>query len=372
MLSGVVASGAPLASATVTVIDSDAATVDPAAVTTDANGNYSIVVTGLKAPLIVKASATVDGSPVVLVAVVPDLTANAANAANVTSLTNAVAALVAPGGDPSALLTPATLAAAATAQKVTDATTLVVNTLRSDSVISAALGTVFSPLTTSFSANGRDIDAVLDKLDISVSAAGVTITNLAAPLGSGVPAPVTLTAGQTGAPTLPPSAAPSDTPTADEIATLGAKAEGCLALPLASRVTMDSNGTVTAVSAGCTFGASDFRSDGRNWVQVAGQFTFAKDYLTGARVGKASTVLTLAAAGITDAKTFKHPYCNTATCVVVRYPFTTPSGKSVQSDWLLAKTASGWDFVGNQLPYNVYVHPRMIQLNSLNSQGPAA
>ena len=73
VLSGVVASGAPLSLATITVFDSDAATVDPAAVTTDASGHYSIDVTGLKAPLVVKASATVDGSPVVLVAVVPPM-----------------------------------------------------------------------------------------------------------------------------------------------------------------------------------------------------------------------------------------------------------------------------------------------------------
>ena len=376
ILSGVVASGAPLSLATITVFDSDAATVDPAAVTTDASGHYSIDVTGLKAPLVVKASATVQGAPVVLVAVVPDLAANAANAANVTSLTNAVAALVAPGGDPNAL-TQATLAAAATPQKVADATTLVVTTLRSDSVISAALGAGFNPLTTSFSANGTGIDAVLDKLDISTSAAGVSITNLAAPLpDSGVPAPVTLTAGQTGtptvAPTLPTSAAAADTPTAAEVAALGAKFEACLAQPLATRVTVDSSGTVTALSPTCTFGATDYRSGGRNWVQVAGQFLFGKGYLTGAKVGKASTVLTLAPAGITDAKTFRHPYCNTATCVVVRYPLTTPigpsgsGGKATQSDWLLAKTASGWDFVGNQMPYSVYVDPRLIRMDQQN------
>ena len=77
-------------------------------------------------------------------------------------------------------------------------------------------------------------------------------------------------------------------------------------------------------------------------------------------------MLTLAPAGITDAKTVKHPYCNTATCVVVRYPFTTPSGKTTQSDWLLAKTASGWDLVGNQNPYNIFVDPRLIRFDQQN------
>lgn len=370
-LSGVVASGAALASATVTVIDSDATTVDPAAVTTDANGHYSVDVTGLKAPLIVKASATLQGLTVSLVAVVPSLSGSSDNPANVTPLTNAVAALVAPGGDPSALLTPANLAASATAQKLADATTLLVNTLRSDPVIDKALGSGFSPLTTTFTANGTGIDAVLDKLDVSTSASGIAIINLAAPLSdSGTPTAVTLTAAQTStptsAPTLPASAAASDTPTAADIAALGAKFETCLAQPLATRVTMDSSGTVTALSAACTFGASDFRSNGRNWVQQAGQFTFAKAFLTGTKVGKAATVLTLAPANITDAKTFKHPYCNTATCVVVRYPFTTPSGQVGQSDWVLAKTATGWDTVGNQRPYNVYVETQLIRLDQQN------
>lgn len=371
LLSGVAASGAPLAAATITVIDSDPATPDPAPVIADANGHYSIDVTGLKAPLIVKASATLQGLTVSLVAVVPSLTAASDNPANVTPLTNAVAALVAPGGDPSALLTPANLVASATAQKLADATTLLVNTLRGDPVISAALGSSFSPLTTTFVANGTGIDAVLDKLDISTSASGIAITNLAAPAtDAGVPAAVTLTAAQTSTPTtvpdLPKSAAASDTPTAADIAALGAKLEACLAQPLATRVTQDSSGTVTALSPTCTFGASDFRSNGRTWMQQVGQFTFTKALLTGTKVGKAATVLTLAPANYTDAKTFKHPYCNTTTCVVVRYPFTTPSGKVTQSDWLLAKTSTGWDFVGNQSPYNVYVESQLIRLDQQN------
>lgn len=371
ILSGVVASGAPLAGATITVVDSDATTVDPKAVTADANGNYSVDVSGLKAPLVVKASAVVQGTPVDLVALVPSLTASSTNAANVTSLTNAVAALLAPSGDTSTLLTPATLAATATAQKVTDATSLVVNTLRTDPVIAASLGANFNPLTTTFTANGTGIDAVLDRLDINVSAAGVAITNLAAALpDSGTPVAVTLTAAQTSTPTitpmLPVSAAAADTPTAADVAALGTKIETCLAQPLATRVTMDSGGTVTALSPTCTFGAANFRSSGRNWVQVAGQFVFAKGYLTGAKVGKGVTVLTLAPFGLTDAKTFKHPYCNTATCVVVRFPFTTPSGKTSQSDWLMAKTAGGWDSVGNQNPYNVYVDPRLIRMDQQN------
>ena len=61
-LSGVVASGAPLGGASVRVIDSDAATTDPAAVTAAADGSYTIDVSGLKAPFAVVATGTLDGA----------------------------------------------------------------------------------------------------------------------------------------------------------------------------------------------------------------------------------------------------------------------------------------------------------------------
>ena len=206
LLKGVAATGAPMAGASISVIDSDSTSVDPAAVTAGADGTYSVDVSQLKAPLIVRATATVDGAVTQTVAVVPSLVANTDNTANVTPLTHAVAALVAPGGDPAALLAPATLAANGTAARVANASALLVNTLATDSQIAGALGSGFNPLSTPFVANGSGADAVLDQLGIEVSAAGVTITNLAAPLGAdGLPAPVTLSAEQATTPTTVPT-----------------------------------------------------------------------------------------------------------------------------------------------------------------------
>ena len=375
VLKGVAATGAALAGATVTVIDGDATTTDPAPVTTAADGSFSVDVSALKAPFVILASGTADGVVTRIVAIVPSVNANADNTANVTPLTHAVAALVAPGGDPQALLTPATLAACVSAQKVADASSLVVNTLKSDPVIAAALGANFSPLSTAFAANGSGLDAVLGKLSVEVSAAGVAITNLSAAVtDSGLPTAVVLTPAQTSTPTVVPTlpASATDLPSAAELAAIGAKYQACVALPVAQRVTLDSTGTVTAVSALCNYAPADWKNNGRTWAQELGQYTFAKDQLTGAKVGKGQVVLTVAAARLTGAKDVKHPYCDTATCVVVRWPLTTASGQSTAGDWVLAKVAGKWDVIGNQRPYRLFVEPRLNRQINVNRDGAAA
>ena len=376
-LSGVAATGAPMAGAIISVVDGDAATADPAPVTAGLDGRYTIDVSALKGPLVVNASGRVDGEPVSMVAVVPSATAEVDNAVNVTPLTNAVAALVAPGGDPQALRSAATLASAVTARKVDDATTLLVNTLKSDARIAAAIGASFNPLSTPFAADGTGIDAVLDKLAIEVSAAGVAITSLAAPSTDGAaPTTVTLTAAlaatPASAPSLPASLPASDLPSTAELAALGKKFEDCLALPVSSRVTLDAGGTATAVLGLCNYAPADWRSNGRNWVEELGQFTFSRDQFTGAKLGRAAIALTLAPSSYTDPKVFKHPYCNEAPCVIARWPMTLPGGRMTQSDWVLAKVAGAWNIVGNQRPYRTLVETRLTRRIGVNRAGAAA
>ncbi len=375
-LTGVAAVGAPMAGAAVTVIDSDNSTAD-ATTTAAANGSYSVDVSSLKAPFIIKVVGQVDGDPVTLVALVPAVSANVANTANITPLTHAVASLLAPGGDPLALLSVAALAANLTPQKLADAVALLVNTLKSDPAIAAALGSDFDPLRTSFSANGNGIDAVIDKLSVEVGSSGVRITNLAAPVsGTGTLAVVVLTAAQTStpavAPTLPPSVATGEIPTAADLAALAAKYQACLALPVKDRVSLAADGsTVTAVSDTCNYAPAGWKSDGRSWVQQVGQFTFAKTQLNGAKVGKPSIVFTAAADNLSAANEFKHPYCNTATCVVVRIPLTMASGAPSAGDWLVGKVNGSWNFVGNQRPYRMYVEPRLNRREAVNTAGAA-
>lgn len=367
-LEGTVAVGAAVPGATVTVKDADAATADVTG-SADATGDYALDVSGLAPPLLVTAVGTLNGEAVSIAAVVPALTADATNTANVTSLTNAVAALVAPGGDLNALNSTAAIAAVEPAT-VANASTLVVNTLKSNPAFATLLGTDFNPLTTPFVANGTGIDAVVDQVEVAVSSAGVAITNLSAPSGETGQASVTLTPSQistpTVVPTLPPSAPASSLPTAAELAALAKKLEDCLALPVASRVTLDGNNEATAVSAACTFGPAQWKSDGGNWVERVGQNLLRFNNVTGSRVG-APTLATVLAAPNYSGNTFQHPYCNTQTCVVMNIPMTTASGKPWVSVWQVGKIDNQWNFVGNQLPYALGIEQRLNRKVSVNT-----
>jgi hypothetical protein len=373
-LNGVVASGAAVAGATVVITDADGTTTDVNA-TAGADGSYSANVTSLRAPLLVTASGTLNGEAVSMTAVVPALVALAGNTANVTPLTNAVAALVAPAGNVGALGDPAALASAATVTNVSNASQLVVNTLRTDAVTSVALGTNFDPLSTVFSANGTGIDGVLDSLEVTNSASGVTITNLAAPVSGAGSQSVTLTPAQTATPTvvptLPSSAAAGALPTTAQMAALATKYEACLAEPLATRVTLDANGRATALSAGCNFAPASWRAGGMNWVERLGTFTFSRDNLSGSRVGTPVIAVVLPPAN-RSGNEFQHPTCNTDTCVVMRVPMVSASGQPWNTDFQIGKVNGQWDYIGNQLPYSISVEQRINRKTQINTALPVA
>jgi hypothetical protein len=156
-------------------------------------------------------------------------------------------------------------------------------------------------------------------------------------------------------------------PSVAELNAIAKKFEACYALPIAQRVTQNAAGEVTSIAAVCNFAASDWKSDGYNWLQNFAQGTLIRDIVTRAKVGIPTIVLTTSAANRTAATDFKHPYCNTATCVTMRLPITTASGKASLSDWTLAKVAGVWTLVGNQLPYSLGVQPRLYQYKSLNA-----
>jgi hypothetical protein len=377
VIQGVVAVGAAVSGASVVVKDADATTSD-VTTTAGADGSYSADVSALKAPFVVSATGTLNGEPVSIVAVVPAVSGNTNNTANVTSLTNAVAALLAPGGDLSALNTPATLATAASATKVADATALVVNTLKTDPEISTALGAGFNPLTTVFSANGTGIDGVLDKLDVTVATTGVSISNNSAAITStgAKPAPVVLTAAQTAAPTVVPtlaaSVASSSLPTAAEMSALAKKFQDCLALPIAQRVTLNGAGDVTAVSATCNFVPASWSSNGRSWAADVGQFTLARDQLTKAKAGAPTITGVFLPPNYTAANEFKHGVCNTSTCVEMTIPFTTASGQPVATSWFVGKINGNWDYVGNRRPYRMFVEQRLQRKIATNTALAAA
>jgi hypothetical protein len=70
--------------------------------------------------------------------------------------------------------------------------------------------------------------------------------------------------------------------------------------------------------------------------------------------------------------TFQHPYCNTQTCVVMAIPFATASGKPFTSTWMVGKIGGAWEFVGNQLPYEMGVGHRLLRKTAVNTALAAA
>ena len=374
-LKGTVAVGAALPGASIAVQDADASTADVTA-TAAADGSYRIDVSSLKAPLLLRASGTLNGEPVSVVAVVPELSGNAANTANVTSLTHAVAALIAPGGDLNGLNT-AQAIAGIHPKTVVDASTLVVNTLKSNPAFASLLGANFDPLKTAFAADGSGVDAVLDQVQVAAGGGGVSITNLSAPSSEAAapPEPVQLTPQQVAtpnqAPQLPASEPAANLPSSTEMLAIARKLETCLALPLEQRVTLDAAKQAIAVSATCTYGVADWKSGGGGWVERMGNDVFRYAANTGAKVGQ-PTIAAVLAPPKHSGSTFQHPYCNTQTCVVMYTPTVSASGKPGGGFWQLAKVAGKWEFVGNQLPYAMGVEQRLNRKVAVNTALAAA
>lgn len=373
---GVVAVGLALPGASVTLVDADAASTDPAAVSTDAQGRFSIDATGLRAPFMLRVAFTQDGVARTLYSVLPAATAGADNTANVTPLTDAVAVLVAPGGDPAALADPAALGAAlggTNAAAFDNAVATLNAVLASDPAIAAKLaaaagnGNAYNPVTTVFVADGSGVDAVLDQLTITPNPPGapagtVLIQNNAQAAGSGgVAPPVSITPATTpaSAPTLPPTAS-GDLPGSADLDAIAARYAACYALPVAQRVTAtDSNGVASAVAPACDADVADFKSNGYGWA-ASQSASLLNPQMDGAQFQRPLILLVLPPQN-RSGKELQHPYCNQAQCVVVDMRGTMPAanGQPLRRTLLLAKVGDAWKSVGNHRPYDYDIQFRL-------------
>ena len=174
-ISGVAATGLPIANATITVTDATGKTVS---VTADANGAYSVDVTGLTAPFVITASGTVGDSTVVLNSVLPTApAAGATSTANVTPLTNAIATYL------SSTKNPDDLASGIATQKanITDSAVAAVTSYLQKALgplaTNAGASATFDPISSQFNANGTGLDKLLDNITITIQpGTGATIT----------------------------------------------------------------------------------------------------------------------------------------------------------------------------------------------------
>lgn len=382
---GVAATGAALAGASVSLIDADATTTDPAPQTADGDGRYSFGVDGLKAPFVLKVGYTQDGQARSLYAVLGSADANADNTANITPLSQAVAALVAPGGDPAALEAPEALLAATTGAKagaLADAVATLVAVLGSDPAIRAALeaaagsGASFDPVRTPFVADGSGIDAVLEQLTVNINPPGAAAgtvqiqNNLQAVDGDAPAAPVRITPGTTSAdaPTLPPTAS-GDLPTAADLDAFAAAFNACYALPATQRVTArDTSGAATAIAAACDFAVADYLNNGDTWIRNQGP-SLLNANLDGATFQRPQVALVIPPVRVSDPKEDKHPYCDQTQCVVVdlRGTLAAAGGQPIRRTFLLAKSGAAWKAVGNQRPYDLDVQLRLNRLVNQNA-----
>jgi len=175
-ISGVAASGAALANATITVTDATGKTVTTAA---RQDGSFSFSAAGLTAPLVLVATdPTGMVAPMVsLLAQVP--AAGTTATANVTTLTSAIAALMAPDGNPlsftqtsllTSTVTPDALKSAVSALKTVLATILAANNVDP---------TTFDPISSPFTANRTGADAVIDAVQLITNDAGSVLVSSA-------------------------------------------------------------------------------------------------------------------------------------------------------------------------------------------------
>lgn len=170
-LSGTVATGAPVANAIVTVLDSAGHT---ATGTTDANGAYNgLAISGMSAPLVLVATDPTGGTP--LVSMLPSVPTGSTSAtANVTTMTTAVAALLTPDGNPLDLTNSGQASSLVTSGAVNKAMATLDTALGSVLAANQVTAQGYNPVTTSFTANRTGADAVLDAFTL-MPASGSTL-----------------------------------------------------------------------------------------------------------------------------------------------------------------------------------------------------
>jgi hypothetical protein len=361
-LGGTAAFGAPLAKAKITISDATGKTVT---VTADDAGNYKADVSGLKAPLLVTATASMgDAVRVYHALLANDVPAGSTGHANVTQLTEAIVALASSDGstpgefastDKLKTLDPARL------QKAQDLVKAIVKD------VAAALGNAgYDPLTTSFTADSiSGGDKLLDLLKVTLDQNGVTVRLV------GVPASVNAD-GAAGSSVATVKDATATTPTALPTPTITdsltafdpwvASINKCLALPGAQRVSVDASGAPTAFLGDCakiSGFTTNYLHNGYTLLQYWGK-QLREVVPDGAVVGRPEVLGFFK----TDAGD------DTA---IVRFTYSSPKGGGSYVE-TAHKIAGLWALEGNQRKYDAGISMRMVRATdaSTNPYIPAS
>lgn len=252
-LVGTAAYGAPMAGATIVIMDVTGKTVSA---TADASGSYTANVTGFTAPLMISATSASGEASKHYVALLETVPA-AGNSAvvNVTPLTHALATLASSDG-----LSPEEFENDRTKLQNLDTVKLhrALGNLQgvlATVLTNAGLSSNFDPVRTAFVADRSSAaDVLLDTIKVSTTNGGVELNNIRVvvnPTDSGSTATVTLT----GATLTPPSTLPAPTIASAEFRGLDGwitEVNACLALTPANRVSVDGSGNYTLLAACAT------------------------------------------------------------------------------------------------------------------------
>lgn len=322
-MSGTVAVGNALSGATLTVIDANGNT---ASATSNANGSYSVSLAGLAAPFVVTATVPSGVSTTLYSVVANASTGNGAGlTVNVTPLTTAVAALLAADGNPLSLIQSG-VSSTVTSSAVTAAIAKLDSAL---STILAANGlspSSFDPIGVTFTPDQTGVDAVIDSISVSPSAAGpgLQLASIADPN-----APIQLNSNTAvssplSAPSLP----------ANYLASLVTSMAQCMA----------------DVQGGSTTGASTACASALDANYLNNGMDFAHRHSLFSKGTTLQGVKTVAFLPKGTLPAITNP------AALVYFLITQPNGKQNFASDIVQQLPSGsWDVIGNQAQYAAYI-----------------
>ena len=348
-LSGVAATGAPFAGASITVFDRFANVVGRAIAASD--GRFA-------ATLVVSAQ-----PPFVLEAVRDDQTLvsmfseNTSTNLNITPLTTLIAARLAPDGNPSTLRT--TSVTAVTTAKLRIAVAEIVALIKP---LLTAIGDTVDPLTGAFGATGTGHDKVLDSLAITIHPTGTT-SNIEIAVRSASPNPVTISfVSSSPAPTaLTGTIATTDLVadgTAQLLADLASRMNVCYGLPVSTRVnsTATTAGAINVVAAPCrTLFVSDDPASYKNNGSVVTRF------------GAFSTLFSDFATNVVfDRPALEFLRSNPEKDLVFSYRTTDKLGNTGNNTLVARNINNVLKLIGNQYLYDMRVNPLLQEREFIN------
>ena len=345
-IQGTVASGNPVANAGVTATDVNGKT---ATTTADNHGNYTLVTSGLTAPIAVVASDP-SGQTSPMISVLASLpAAGASSTANVTTLTTALTALLTPDGNPMDFVKPG---AATTLSSAVTTTSVGTATKTLDAYLSNLLGAVslpatFDPIGAPFTANHTGADALIDMVSIVPEGAATYLT-YKTPSSASSQSAAYLTLNNASTPGNVPVAPAVSASTVANVVSL----QNYLStLPAALQSCGAAGGTGSACSSLIDASYQDNGFTNITWYD---------------------TDLSSSSLNLSGSVPFAVSVNSTGTRALIGIPYGLSSATGNQGQYTLyttvQQTPSGtWNIIGNQLPYNLSVSTRTTYRNFYDS-----